>query len=59
VAVLFFGELDRLAQEFPVTLKAKDEIAIHEEVLKQIENVKKNLTAALDSTASSCSSKSV
>ncbi len=46
--VLFFGELDRLANEFPSGLKGKGEVAIHEEVKRQIEQIKLNLDVALD-----------
>ena len=47
VSNFFFGELDRLAHEFPAVLKAKDELRIHEEVLRQIEIVKSNLRGQL------------
>jgi hypothetical protein len=39
----FFGELDRLAHEFPAGLKGKNEVQIHEEVVRQIESIKSNL----------------
>ena len=42
-ANLFFGELSRLACEFPATLKGKDEISINAEVETQIARVKKSL----------------
>ncbi|MGD0746058.1 MAG: hypothetical protein ABSA45_12970 [Verrucomicrobiota bacterium] len=43
VANLFFGELDRLAYEFPATLKGKDELAINIEVEAQIARIKKSI----------------
>jgi len=47
----FFGELDRLAHEFPSTLKGKDEVAIHEEILRETESVKRTLRNKLDAFA--------
>lgn len=47
VRVSFFGELDRMAQEFPSTMKGKDEIAVSIEVNKQIAQVKKSLESDL------------
>jgi hypothetical protein len=44
---IFFGELDRMALEFPVTLKGKGEVAIHEAVLKDIASLKKTLRTKL------------
>jgi len=49
VSQLFFGELDRLAQEFPANLKGKTEIEIHGECLRQNEQVKRNLRKELES----------
>ncbi|HWX19507.1 MAG TPA: hypothetical protein VN578_06330 [Candidatus Binatia bacterium] len=48
VANCFFGELERMAQEFPPTLKGKTEIQINEEVIRQIEQVKVTLQGKLD-----------
>lgn len=45
----FFGELDRLRNEFPPSLKGKGEIAISEECDKQFKQVKKQLTDQMDS----------
>ena len=44
----FFGELDRLANEFPSALKGQNEIEIHKECLAQIERIKTVLRAKLD-----------
>lgn len=44
----FFGELDRYKHEFPVVLKAKDEVAIFEEIGRQVELTKKAILAHLD-----------
>jgi phage terminase Nu1 subunit (DNA packaging protein) len=44
----FFGELERMREEFPVTLEGKTKIQIYEEVNRQIEEVKKTLTRHLD-----------
>ena len=43
VGNIFFGELDRMAHEFPSTLKAKTEVQIFEEVTRQISTVKRSL----------------
>jgi len=43
--VYFFGELERIANEFPSNLKGKSEIEIHAECGKQIEVIKTNLRA--------------
>ena len=48
IAVMFFGELDRLENEFPATLKGKDEIAISLEVKSQIALMKKNIVRQLE-----------
>lgn len=37
----YWGELERLAQELPPTLKGKDEVQIHEEVLRHVVRIKK------------------
>ena len=44
----FFGELERLAQEFPATLKGKDEVGIREEVEVQIERVRQELRRTIE-----------
>ena len=49
VSNVFFGELDRLAHEFPSTLKAKTEVQIYEECEKQIAAIKRALKDALKS----------
>ena len=43
VGELFFGELERLANEFPASLKGQDEVAIKVECTKQIEKIKDSL----------------
>lgn len=48
VASLFFAELDRLAQEFPASLKGKGEVDIHGEVTRQMELIKKHLVSEID-----------
>lgn len=40
---VFYGELDRMALEFPVTLAGRTAIEIHEEILKQTETTKRCL----------------
>ena len=52
VGNIFFGELDRLAHEFPSTLKAKTEVQIYEECEKQIKTVKRALKDSLESWVS-------
>jgi hypothetical protein len=47
VQQIFFGELNRLEQEFPPGLKGKREVEIAKEVTAQIEKVKKNLKSEL------------
>ena len=47
VGSLFFGELERMRQEFPASLKGKPEIEILEECERQIAAAKSNLTSAL------------
>lgn len=49
VGKTFFGELDRLSQEYPPSLKGKSEIAIHEECIKQHESIKSSLRKQLAS----------
>ena len=49
VGGLFFGELDRLAQEFPPRLKGKTEIAIHSEVAQEIEAIRATMRTTLQS----------
>jgi hypothetical protein len=44
----FFGELERQANEYPSTLKGKNEVAIYEECLKQMESAKKTLRLRLE-----------
>jgi len=41
--VAFFSELERLAQEFPATLKGKNEIEVENEVELQIKQIKESL----------------
>ena len=48
VANCFFGELERQAHEYPSTLKGKNEVAIHEECIKQMESAKKTLRLRLE-----------
>ncbi len=43
----FFGELDRLSQEFPVTLKGKTEIPISKEVKRQIDLITARIKSKL------------
>jgi hypothetical protein len=43
---LYFGELQRLAAEFPASLKGKNELEIKVEVEAQIERIKQRLDAA-------------
>jgi len=43
VGTLFFGQLERLANEFPATLKGKTEIEINKECIEQIETIKRSL----------------
>lgn len=43
IRTLFFGELERMRQEFPGTLKGKSEIDIQIEIAKQVAMMKKNL----------------
>lgn len=47
VSKTFFGELDRLSQEFPPALKGKTEVAIHEECIRQTEAIKNSLRKLL------------
>lgn len=44
----FFGQLDRLSGELPATLKGKTEIQIKQEVVEQIERIKRLLRDKLD-----------
>jgi len=44
VGEFFFGELERLAHEFPATLKGQDEASIHVECRKQITQIKDKLS---------------
>lgn len=44
---IFFSELERMSLEFPVTLKGKGEVEIHEAVLKDIASLKKTLRTKL------------
>lgn len=48
VGQCFFGELERLAGEYPSILKGKGEVAIHEECLRQTVAIKKILRTQLD-----------
>jgi len=48
VSVGFFGELDRLANEFPSSLKGRTEISINEECMKQTNNIKIALKSQLE-----------
>jgi hypothetical protein len=48
VGVFFFGELERLAFEFPPLLKGKNEIEINEECNKQTERIKVSLHACVN-----------
>ena len=43
IRTLFFGELERIRQEFPGSLKGKTEIDIQVEVSRQVGIIKKNL----------------
>lgn len=45
---IFFGELERLAQEFPSRFKGKAEVQIRTEVQLEIERIKKTLTKRLE-----------
>jgi hypothetical protein len=47
VAVAYYGELERLAQQLPAVLKGKSEVEINREVLREIENIKKNIEVKL------------
>lgn len=47
VGVVFFGNLDRLAHELPVILKGKNEVEIHTEMIKQVEQIKEMLKSKL------------
>lgn len=47
VNVTFFGELERLANEFPTGLKGKTEVQINEECLEQVKKIKLSLIAQL------------
>lgn len=44
---LFFGELERMEQEFPASLKGKNEVDIQVEMKRQGDMVRKNLELAL------------
>lgn len=48
VRVEFFGELERLANEYPTSLTGKTPVQINEECIKQGEKIKKTLESALD-----------
>ena len=48
ISNVFFGELERMATEFPSTLKGKGEVAIFEECNRQIESVKRLLDLEVD-----------
>lgn len=48
VKTLFFGEVDRLASEFPANLKGKTEIEIFEECARQAKMIKETLRGAMD-----------
>jgi hypothetical protein len=48
VGNFFFGELDRLAHEFPSNLKGRSEVEINAECLKQIEKIKIDLKSYLE-----------
>lgn len=45
---LFFGELERLAQEFPPGLAGKEEVQIRVECRRQIDNIKRGLAKRLE-----------
>jgi phage terminase Nu1 subunit (DNA packaging protein) len=47
VSNCFFGELERIACEFPSAFKGRTEVEIHAECLRQIESIKKALEKKL------------
>lgn len=47
MAVSFFGELDRIAHEFPASLKGKTELEIHAECIAQVGRVKKTVESQI------------
>lgn len=48
----FFGEIERMQNEFPALLKGKSEIEIKQEVLKQVTKMKKTIEEQVKSWAS-------
>lgn len=48
VGTLFFGELERMEQEFPATLKGKAEVDISKECGEQFKRVRENLQKSLE-----------
>lgn len=51
VGSCFFGELERMSQEFPPVLKGQNENEIQARILADVEKVKADLTARLKSWA--------
>ena len=51
VGTIFFGELDRLASEFPASLKGKSELEIHAECQQQRDRIRQSLGDALSTWA--------
>ena len=48
VGNMFFGELERIASEFPASLKGKSEVEIAEEVNKQKKQIAKGITSYME-----------
>jgi hypothetical protein len=48
VGINFFGELERLAGEFPATLKGKSEVEIASEVANEVKSIKESLRSRME-----------
>lgn len=48
VGQAFFGELDRMGQEYPPALKGRDEVAIQQHIAADVEKVKRELKSRLE-----------